>query len=123
MVVGPGTRVNPDSVADRPFPAGIGSGMPGIPDGAGADAAVEVLAALVPLFLVGPELQPAMSRAAVPAATVTYKTRRQLLLAGPTGAAYLPTPRGYTSNVKKNPWRGGGPALRVPSPTRLARTL
>jgi hypothetical protein len=45
-------------------------GMPGIPDGAGADAALEVLAALVPLFLVAPELQPATSRAAVPAATM-----------------------------------------------------
>jgi hypothetical protein len=79
MVVVPGTRVNPDSVAYRPFPAGIDSvipGMPGISDGAGVDATVEVLGALVPLFLVVPVLQPATSRAALPAASVTHTTRR-----------------------------------------------
>jgi hypothetical protein len=78
MVVVPGTRVNPDSEADRPLPAGIGSlipGMPGIPDGADVDATVEGLGALAPLFVVVPVLQPATSRAALPAASITNTTR------------------------------------------------
>jgi hypothetical protein len=49
--------------------------MPGIPDGADVDATVEGLGALAPLFVVVPVLQPATSRAALPAASITNTTR------------------------------------------------
>jgi hypothetical protein len=49
--------------------------MPGIPAGADVDATVEGLGALAPLFVVVPVLQPATSRAALPAASITNTTR------------------------------------------------